>query len=136
MKYKFLEHTADVKFQAFGNSLEEAFENSAYAMCSLMVDSSKVKAAYTEEIAVEGKDKSALLYNFLEEILFLLDAKGFILSGVKNIKIEEGKLSATLAGDIELDQYELGADVKAVTYNEMNVEQSAEGWMCQVVLDL
>ena len=28
-RFKFLEHTADVKFQAFGNNLEEVFENSA-----------------------------------------------------------------------------------------------------------
>ena len=31
-KYKFLEHTADIKFQAFGKSLEEVFSNCAYAM--------------------------------------------------------------------------------------------------------
>ena len=32
MKYKFLEHTADVKFRAYGNGLEEAFSNAALAL--------------------------------------------------------------------------------------------------------
>jgi SHS2 domain-containing protein len=31
-KFKFLEHTADIKFQAFGKTKEEAFKNSAFAM--------------------------------------------------------------------------------------------------------
>ncbi|MGB2763781.1 MAG: archease, partial [Candidatus Aminicenantaceae bacterium] len=30
-RYRFLEHTSDAKFQAFGNTLEEAFCNAALA---------------------------------------------------------------------------------------------------------
>ena len=32
MKYKFLKHTADIKFQAFGKNIEDVFENSALAL--------------------------------------------------------------------------------------------------------
>ena len=42
MKFKFLEHTADAKFQAFGKNLEETFANAALALTKLMTDS-KVK---------------------------------------------------------------------------------------------
>jgi len=37
-RYRFLEHTADAKFQAFGKTLEEAFSNAALATASLMWD--------------------------------------------------------------------------------------------------
>ena len=33
-RYKFLAHTADAKFQAFGETLEEAFGNAALATAS------------------------------------------------------------------------------------------------------
>ena len=31
-KFKFLKHTADVKFQSFGKTLEEGFVNAVYAL--------------------------------------------------------------------------------------------------------
>ncbi|MEK6820605.1 MAG: archease, partial [Nanoarchaeota archaeon] len=77
MKFKFLEHTADMKFQAFGKSLEEAFVNSALAMKEAISGKIRVKSRIKKKIMVKGKDKESLLYNFLEEILFLLDSEGF-----------------------------------------------------------
>ena len=35
-KFKYLEHTADAKFQAFGRTLEEAFANAVLATASLI----------------------------------------------------------------------------------------------------
>ena len=43
MKFKYLEHTADCKFQAFGKTLEEAFTNSALAMSNVMHPPEKIK---------------------------------------------------------------------------------------------
>ena len=88
MKYKFLEHTADIKFQAFGENIEEVFENSALAMFNAMYGG-KVKEKKSFKINVKGKDFESLLYNFLEEILFLFDSENFFMAKVKNIKITE-----------------------------------------------
>ena len=140
MKFKFLKHTADVKFQAFGKSLEEAFENSAYALKEVMLrDIKKIGKRIKKKIKVEGKDKEGLLLRFLEEFLFLLDSKGFVFSEIKKIKIEEksGKfvLEAEVIGD-KAEDYEFTNDVKAVTYNQMFVKKEKDKWVCQVVLDV
>ena len=87
MKFRFLEHTADIKFQSFGKTLEEAFENAALALQEVITKGIKIKSIIKKKIEVEGKDKEALLYNFLEEFLFLLDAEDFLLSEIKSIKI-------------------------------------------------
>lgn len=89
MRYKFLEHTADIKFQAFGNSLEQAFENSALALQEVITQKIKIKSVIKKKIEVKGRDKEALLYNFLEEFLFLLDSEGFVLSKIRDIKIKD-----------------------------------------------
>jgi SHS2 domain-containing protein len=78
-KYQFLEHTADAKFQAFGQSLEEAFSNAAYATVSLMWDRGKIARKIQKPIKVQGRDLEQLLVNFLEEILYLLDSQMFLL---------------------------------------------------------
>jgi len=135
MKYKFLEHTADVKFQSFGDTLEKAFENAVLALKEVIVGEIKVKGIVTKKIKLQGKDNEALLYNFLEEFLFLLDAEDFLLNSVKNIKIEGKELVAEIVGD-KASNYKFSNDVKAITYNEMFVKQERDKFICQIVVDV
>jgi len=134
MKFKFLEHTADIKFQAFGKSLEEVFANSALAMFNSMFDG-KVKKTEKFNVETEGKDNESLLYNFLEELIILFDGKQFFLSGVEKIEIKNGKLKAEVVGD-KTENYKISLDVKAITYSEMFVKQEKGKWISQVVLDV
>ncbi|MBS3108258.1 archease [Candidatus Woesearchaeota archaeon] len=135
-KFKYLEHTADIKFQAFGDNLEKAFENSALAMFNAMY-SGKIKPIIKKKIMVSGRDLENLLYNFLEEFLFLLDSEGFFLSKIAKIKLDKKKLEleAELIGD-KAENYKIGLDVKAVTYNSMFVKKEKDKWVCQVLIDV
>ena len=135
MKYKFLEHTADVKFQAFGKNSEEVFENSALALKELICGKIKIKEEKNKIIKVKGKDFESLLYNFLEEIIYFVDAENFIISKVNNIKIKDFKLNAKISGD-KVSNYNFNNEVKAVTYNEMFVKKIKGKWTSQVVLDV
>ena|SRR3989344_1022746 len=134
-RYKFLEHTADIKFQAFGKSLNRAFENSAIAMFRAMTNE-RIRAKNKKIIKIDGRDKESLLYNFLEELIFLLDTENFFLSKIKvSIDAENQKLTADLFGD-DVKKYQPHIDIKAVTYSEMFVKQERGKWVCQVVLDV
>jgi SHS2 domain-containing protein len=132
-KFKFLEHTADAKFQAFGKTLDKAFANSALAMFNVMYKG-KVAKKIKEKIKVKGNDKESLLYNFLEELLFLLDTKSFFVASAK-VKIKNSFLEAEVSGDSSKN-YKVMTDVKAVTYNEMFIKHEKDMWVCQVVVDV
>ncbi len=134
MKFKSLEHTADVKFQAFGKTLGEAFENSALAVANTMF-SGKVKAKISKKIKLKGKDNERLLYEFLEELLVLLDSEDFILSKVKSLKIKDNELEAEFIGD-KASNYNFSNQVKAITYNEMFVKREKDKYIVQAVLDV
>jgi SHS2 domain-containing protein len=147
MKFKFLEHTADMKFQAFGKNLEEMFANSALGMFNAMHEG-KVKEKKKIKIKAKGKDFESLLYNFLEELLVLFDGDNFFLSKVSNIKIHHSvypklrnkgakkfTLEAEVVGD-DAKNYTISIDVKAITYHEMFVKQKEGKWICQIVLDV
>jgi SHS2 domain-containing protein len=96
----------------------------------------KVKEKKNFKINVKGKDFESLLYNFLEELLFLFDSENFFMSKVKNIKItKDFKLEAEVLGD-DAENYEIHIDIKAVTYNEMFVKQEGGQWVAQVVVDV
>jgi SHS2 domain-containing protein len=136
MRYKFLPHTADIKFRAYGSTIEEAFLNSLLALVS-SVSREKIKGSKALAIKVSGKDYENLLYNFLEEILFLIDSKNFFPSGISNLKIDKKKLklSGKLSGDYG-DKYKIYSHIKSATYSEMLVENKKGRWIVQAVLDV
>jgi len=138
MNYKFLPHTADVKFQAFGDSLENCFKNASYALKEI-ISKDKVKNIVKKSISVEGKDKEALLYNFLEEFLFLFETEHFLLGRISKIEVKDkGKsfeLNAEALGD-DSKKYEIDNHVKAITYNDMFVAIEKHKYSCQVVVDV
>jgi SHS2 domain-containing protein len=138
-KYKFFPHTADAKFQAFGQTLEETFAHAAIAVASLMWDWQKISRNIAIPVAVEGKSLEQLLVNFLEEILYLLDTRNFLLGFVNTMLLKKKEdcwiLRASFAGDEYNSEYEIFGDVKAITYNEMIIKRQAPFWV-QVVVDI
>ena len=135
-QFIFLEHTADIKFKSFGLSIEEVFENSALAFSSYVASDSKIKSKKSKKFSIESDNLESLLYNFLDELIFLLDAQDFIVSSAK-VKIKGMKLTASLKGD-STKKYNLN-HVKAATYAEMYIKKNSKdskSWEAQVVLDV
>lgn len=135
MKFVYLPHTADLKFRAFGKSLNEVYENSAYALFNSISDL-KVKSNKIKKFSVKGKDLEGLMLRFLEELLFLYETKGFMLSKIK-VKIDKDckKLEAELFGE-ERKEKTARHYIKAVTYNDMFVKKIGRKFVSQVVLDV
>jgi len=135
LKFKFLRHTADIKFRALGKNKEEVFENSALALKETICGKTRIKDAKEKIVKVKGRDFESLLYIFLEQILYLLDAENFLIGKIKEIKIDGFKLKAKIAGD-KASNYKFTNNVKAVTYNEMFIKHGKNSWISQVVLDV
>jgi SHS2 domain-containing protein len=139
-KYKFLEHTADIKFQAEGKNLEELFSNSAYALKKIICRK-RIKAKIKKNFGgqIEGVDLAGVLQSFLEEFLFDFDSEGFILSKIKKIKIKEKSgayfIECEAVGD-KAENYEIENHVKAITYNELSVKKQGKKWISQVIVDV
>ncbi len=139
-KFRYLEHTADAKFQAFGATLEEAFANAALAVASLMWDPACVGAVQKETVRVGGNDLKQLLMAFLEEVLYLLETRDYLLHGVEQVRIGSGQdgfeLQAVFVGEnTGKGQHEIFGDVKAITYHEMRIE-TGDVPLVQVVVDM
>lgn len=133
MPYKFLPHTADIKIRAWGKTMEEAFVAAVEAVKETMCGDAKIEPAAERDIELSGNDFESLLYGFIEEFLYLLDAEGFLPAAVTSIEIGNGRLSARVAGDTT---HKVSNSVKAVTYNEMAVTPEKDGWAVEFVLDV
>lgn len=142
-RYDFLEHTADIKFRAYGKDLEELFTNSAEAMFSILIRPEVIKKRLKKQFTVQGNTLERLLYDFLEEFLFLMDTEGFMLSEIKDIKIIEKTedkdnifiLEAICIGD-SAENYNFSGDIKSITFHEMKLEQKKDQSLAEVVVDV
>ena len=82
--FDFLEHISDIYIAAHGKDLKQSFENAALAMFEVMTDTSKVSPNLEKVIKVKGEDQKNLLYNWLEELLFIFETKGILFSKLKS----------------------------------------------------
>lgn len=137
--FEYLEHTADAKFRAYGKTLEEAFSSVALAFFNLLIDTNTVRPVITKQITAKSRSKESLLFDFVDELVFLLSAEGFLLSSVQSLKIDQTndgfQLTATLVGD-DHKNYDTHGDVKAATYNDMLIQEKPGQVMIQMVVDV
>lgn len=139
-KYEYLDHTADAKFLAYGKTLEEAFENAALAMFNVMINTNTISHGLSHDINLVAEDIDGLLFDWLSEFLFLMDAENLIFGDfeVHSIVPKDGKfhLAATVYGEpIDLSRHVFDTEVKAATYNDMQVKKLADGWSLQATVD-
>ena len=135
MKFEFLEHTADIKFHAQGKTIEEVFCASAQALSVCIAGDNKIKKAKKKKIIIEAGDNEGLLYKFLDELIYLLDAERFVIADV-DISIKNYRLKAVVYGD-NASNYKNLSHVKAATYAEMKVKQLKDkSWEAVVVMDV
>lgn len=139
VKFEFFDVTADVGFRAYGNSLEEAFANSALATFEVMTDTSNIKPTEKREINIESEDEKGLLYDWLSELLFLHDYEGMVFSQftVQITPKEEGtyNIHSEMWGEkFNPSNHEIRDEVKAVTFHLMEINKE-NGYRVQVILD-
>ena len=98
----------------------------------------EIKPVEERKISAKSKRLESLMYDFLEEFIFLIDTEGLIFSQV-SVSIgrrgEEYHLRALIKGD-SYRNYETHGDIKAITYNDMYIREEDEGWVAQVVVDI
>ena len=140
-RFRFLEHTADAYVEAYGTSLEEAFENAAMAMTDVMTEVEKVEAKNEETFMVESSDEYALLYSWLEELLLEFELKGklysrFEVSGIE--KISKGfRLRGKAWGEsYDSEKHPSKVGIKSATYHQMEILKELKSVTVRFILDV
>ena len=141
-KYKFLEDVAiaDIAYEAYGENLNEMFENAALAIFELSADIKTIESKEKVEIKLEHEKIDNLLYDFLSEILFLKDSKYMVFKDVEvsiNEKNKKYYLTSILMGDtINPEKQHLENDIKAITMHMFEVRKGKNNWIATVVVDI
>jgi SHS2 domain-containing protein len=134
--YETFEHRADVGVRGYGRRVEEAFENGAKAMFSVMADINDVKPQDSEEVSCEAPDMDYLFVEWLNNLLSVSHLSGKIFSSFK-VEIKDNKLRGTAWGEkIDASRHKLMTEVKAATYSMLKVSKEDDVYVAQCVVDV
>jgi len=135
-EFEEIEHTADVGLRVRGKDLPELFVNAARGMWTLIVpDIDSVEPVVTREIELEAMDLEVLLVDWLSELLYLHETEHEAYSQFAVHDISPTHLRAEARG-APVNGYTFGKHVKAVTFNDLVIEETAEGFSATVVFDV
>ncbi len=138
--YKYFETTADIGIEVTSKTLSDAYMNSALGCMNLITDIDQIKPIITRNIHIVSEDEYGLLYDWITELLVLLDSEDFIASDYEiTIKEDDSELvlDATITGDTyNTDIYNYKTEVKAITYHLMEINRTPEGYNIRFIVDL
>jgi len=143
MPYHYLEEigTADIAFEATGRDLLELFRDAADATTNVMIDNIEaIHPRQTRQIELSNDKLDMLLFDLLQELIFLKDAERLLLR-IREVQIDYRDkmylVKATAEGEtLDPERHHQRADVKAVTLHNFTVEQTDGGWKARVLLDI
>lgn len=134
MSFELKEHTADIAVEATGETLSETFEHVAAgftaAHCESIPDDGD-----RFSLAVEAESTEALLFDYLGELVYQRDIRG-VLPADHRVSVDpDGRHLEASARGVPFDAID-AREIKAVTYSEMELEQTDSGWRAYVVFDV
>jgi SHS2 domain-containing protein len=132
MPYELIDHTADIGIRLSAYTTEGLFEEAAYALADIMGGRSDEGG---DEIMVEsqGIDLVDLLVRWLQDILYLIEVKGFRLRAATIQSLTETQALGVIQG--AYTDSPLTTEIKAVTYHNLDITCIDTVFMATIILD-
>ncbi len=137
MPYRYLDHTADMGITARGGTLPEALGALLDGLMKAIVGDSPVEAREERRIAVQGGEPDERIVGFLNEVLFLVEARAWLPAPGAEIQCEGDRIHAVLKGEgFDSERHRVDGEVKAATYHQFHLAETAAGWEVEVIFDV
>ncbi len=128
-----LEHTADVAIRVWGSDLGDLFASAAAGMAHQLADPTGVPLTVERDIELAAGDVETLLVAWLGELLYLAERDECLFVDFEVREITPQRLTAVARGGpvSEYRRY-----IKAVTFSDLAVRCTEDGYQTAVVFDV
>ncbi len=135
--FEILDHTADIGIIAYGADVKELFSNAALALFSLITELESIQEKLHLDLEVGSEDRDSLLVDWLNELIYLFDAKHVLLNRFDIGSLTYNALKATCYGeDFDPNKHKIKIGVKAATYHLLRLDTYNSGYKAQIILDI
>lgn len=138
--FKYFDTTADIGIEVQAENISKAYTDCGLATLNLITDIEKIRPQISKKIHMESEDEYGLLYDWITELLVLLDSENYMTSRY-DIAITQKDdifiLDGIIMGDIyNTDIYNYKTEVKAITYHKMEIENKNGVYFIRFIVDL
>ena len=135
--YEQFEHTADLGLRIRSHDLNTLFAEAAECLVSTFVeDLATIRPLEPFEFELAGTDLTFLLFDWLQHLLYRFDGDGMLFSRFE-VNVYDGGLKARMWGEpLDPTRHPLTREVKAITYHDLVVEKTPDGWLAEVIVDI
>jgi SHS2 domain-containing protein len=133
--YRWLDHTAELELEIEASSERAVFEQALAALGELLAERTEpdgTGATARFEIAASAPDRPALLAEWLNELVYLIEDRGLIPERVEQLELSRAGIEATVSGRLSSPPHL----VKAVTYHRLDMREEGEAWRARVIFDV
>jgi len=137
-KYEIIEHTADMGLRLYGNDLEELFGNGFQGLLEQVAEEmlDGFSGNDIKKIKLEAPDKEALLVDFLNELLYLINVEKWMPVKIKELHISNNRLIAEFNGGKFGFHDIIKTEIKAATYLNIEIKKIGDIWVTDVFFDV
>ncbi|MEA3476010.1 MAG: archease [Candidatus Cloacimonadota bacterium] len=138
MKYRFIDHTADLSVEFFGKTIEELFVNSALSLSEIVFNATQSEIRNTIgkiHLNFSAKDLAVLYIDFLREILFQINTNFRYFYNIDIDKFLNNEISISCYyHTLNLDK--IAQEIKAVTYHNIGIKKEKGIYSAVVTFDI
>ena len=130
-------HEADIGVVGEGETLEQAFEETAVALTAVITDPQSVVCRETVTLDCEAPDTELLLVDWLNAIVYEMATRRMLFSRF-SVELHDNRLHGTACGEpVDVQRHQPAAEVKGATYTALEIHTGADGiWHAQCVVDV
>jgi SHS2 domain-containing protein len=137
LPYKTFNHTADLGVEISGADPHQLFAHAGTTLFHLISGGGAVEESAALPVTVEGSGYEDLMMNWLRELLYLHQVKGYLLATFTIHEMDDSHLRATVGGErFDAHRHALLREIKAVTYHQLRVKREQAGWTARIVFDI
>jgi len=131
--HRWLEHTGELELHVDSPTLSGVFDDALGAFAELVAEGANPEQPFSLAFSLEARDPATLLAEFLDELVFLAETRGFVPERPHIFVEADGtKLKAIVEGSIGEPPHL----VKAVTYHGLELRREGDGFHARAVLDV
>ncbi len=132
--YEEIEHTADLALRCGGPDLDTFFRSAAMGMYHLMgIGKTPADGTLTKTVALDAMDMESLLVDWLGELAYLAETENLVFGTIQFQTLSATRIEAVLTGSrvSRIDKV-----IKAVTFHQLEIQKTHEGYAATVVFDV
>lgn len=135
--YETFDHTADLGLRIRTADLNALFAEAGLALLAAIVENpDAVRPERRLDVSMPADDLEYLLFDWLKTLLYHFEVERLLCVRF-DVRVDDTGLTATAWGEVfDPARHEPAHEVKAITYHDLNVEQTPDGWLAEVIVDI